>query len=298
MKLSRKQIKEGLQAQPMEAILMGAATPTKRLTQSQIRFAEQLAMGKTKAEAYRRSRPNGRESKAKPQTASKRGQELAKVGAIQAQADAFKLALEARKHATPEALRALVIEQLTAHAINENNPPAQRLRALELLGKVTEVAAFTERRETRQVVDASVLRAKLLDTLQAALGKGIDAHDVAGRSLLQELGRVSKDTQGETIEGDRVVMDSAGDGAGAQACDARAGFDSLELASDWQASADDAGAGATGAQATGADDAGSGKTSAQPAGADAGGNSETDTGATPPTRHPPDFSEATPPPLA
>jgi len=268
MKLSRKQIKEGLQAQPMEAILMGAATPTKRLTQSQIRFAEQLAMGKTKAEAFRRSRPNGRESKAKPHSASRRGQELAASSAIQAQVEAFKAAMEARKHATPEALRALVIEQLTAHAINEDHPPAQRLRALELLGKVTEVAAFTERRETRQVVDASVLRAKLLDTLQAALGKGISVHDQAGRSLLQELGRVSKDTQGETIEAERVVSHSAGDGAGAQACDARAESDSL-----WQASA-------------------------QPAGADTGGNAGTDTGATPPTRHPPDSSEATPPPHA
>jgi len=283
MKLSRNDIKQGLKAQPMESILLGATSKSKTLTTSQVRFAEELALGKTKAEAYRRSRPNGRESKAIPRTASKRGQELAKVGAIQAQAEAFKVALEARKHATPEALRALVIEQLTAHAINEDHPPAQRLRALELLGKVTEVAAFTERRETRQVVDASVLRAKLLDTLQAALGKGISVHDQAGRSLLQELGRVSKGEQSETIEGDRVVADSAGDCAGEQACDTRAESDSL-----WQASA----------QAASADDAGAGETSAQAAGADAGGNSETDTGATPPTRHPPDFSEATPPPLA
>ena len=283
MKLSRKQIKEGLQAQPMEAILMGAATPNKRLTQSQIRFAEQLAMGKTKAEAFRRSRPNGRESKAKPHSASRRGQELAASSAIQAQVEAFRAALEAKKHATPEALRALVIEQLTAHAINEGNPPAQRLRALELLGKVTEVAAFTERRETRQVVDASVLRAKLLDTLQAALGKGVSVHDQAGRSLLQELGRVSKGEQCETIEGERVESDSAGNGSGAQACDARTESDSLWSASEQQAGANNAGSGATGAQATGAD---------------AGGNAKTDTGATPPTRHPPDSSEATPPPHA
>jgi len=268
MKLSRNDIKQGLKAQPMESILMGATSKSKSLTSSQIRFAEELALGKTKAEAYRRSRPNGRESKAIPRTASKRGQELAKVGAIQAQAQAFKLALEARKHATPEALRALVIEQLTAHAINEDHPPAQRLRALELLGKVTEVAVFTERRETRQVVDASVLRAKLLDTLQVALGKGVSVHDQAGRSLLQELGRVGKDTHGETIEAERVVSHSAGDGSCEQAGDTRAESDSL-----WQASA----------QATGAD---------------TGGNAQTGAGATPPTRHPPDFSEATPPPLA
>ena len=236
-------------------------------------------MGETKAGAYRKAYA----SKGNHRTQSRRGQEVAKLGAVQAQVEAFRAALEARKHATPEALRALVIEQLTAHAINEGNPPAQRLRALELLGKVTEVAAFTERRETRQVVDASVLRAKLLDTLQAALGKGVSVHDQAGRSLLQELGRVSKDTQGETIEGKRVVSHSAGDSSCEQSGDARTESDSLERESDWQAGADDAGAGKTGAQATGAD---------------AGGNAQTCAGATPPTRHPPDFSEATPPPLA
>ena len=264
MKLSRKEVKAGLQAQPIESILLGATSATTRLTHKQKQFAEQIAMGETKAGAYRKAY----QSKGNHRTQSRRGQEVAKLGAVQAQVEAFKAALEARKHATPEALRALVIEQLTAHAINEGNPPAQRLRALELLGKVTEVAAFTERRETRQVVDASVLRAKLLDTLQAALGKGVSVHDQAGRSLLQELGRVSKGEQCETIEGERVESDSAGNGSGAQACDARAESDFLEQAS------------------------------AQPAGADTGGNAGTDAGATPPTRHPPDFSEATPPPHA
>ena len=80
------------------------------------------------------------------------------------------------RSATPAALRALVIQQLTAHALAEDVKPAQRLKALELLGKVTEVAAFTERREIIKTTDAGSARAALLETLRQALrSSAIDA---------------------------------------------------------------------------------------------------------------------------
>jgi hypothetical protein len=70
----------------------------------------------------------------------------------------------------------LVLERLTAHAIDPEVKPAQRLRALELLGKVTEVAAFTERRELIKVTDSSQARTKLIQTLRDAMRAGaIDA---------------------------------------------------------------------------------------------------------------------------
>jgi hypothetical protein len=70
----------------------------------------------------------------------------------------------------------LVLERLTAHAIDPDVKPAQRLRALELLGKVTEVAAFTERRELIKVTDSSQARTKLIQTLRDAMRAGaIDA---------------------------------------------------------------------------------------------------------------------------
>jgi hypothetical protein len=47
---------------------------------------------------------------------------------------------------------------------------------LELLGKVTEVAAFTERRELIKVTDSSQARTKLIQTLRDAMRAGaIDA---------------------------------------------------------------------------------------------------------------------------
>lgn len=165
MKLSRKQIRETLEAVPIDRVLLGAPAAGRELTPKQRAFAEGIAMGKSKAGAYR----DAYASKGKPATQSRKGQELAKSDAIRAQIEALKLAAEARKYQTPAELRSLVIERLTAHAISDEVAPAQRLRALELLGKVTEVAAFTERREVVHQHSSDELRSRLMATLRGAL---------------------------------------------------------------------------------------------------------------------------------
>jgi hypothetical protein len=165
-KLTRAQVAEGLQSVPLDTILLGVAgAKESKLTSKQRAFAEGIAMGKSKAGAYR----DAYNTQAKPHHQSLEGQRLAASPAIARQIDALQLANEARKYATPAALRALVIERLTATAIDDDIKPAQRLRALELLGKVTEVAAFTERREIIQTTDAGSARAALLENLRAAL---------------------------------------------------------------------------------------------------------------------------------
>ena len=64
-RLTRKQIEQGLETIPMQTLLMGVSTSKeKRLTPKQLKFAEELAMGKSKAEAYRKSH----NSKGKPKT--------------------------------------------------------------------------------------------------------------------------------------------------------------------------------------------------------------------------------------
>jgi len=172
-KLTRQQIREGLKAQPMEALLLGAGNAKKTtLTHKQRKFAEALALGDTKAGAYRAAY----DTHSKPAIQSLEGQRLASHPAIALQVEALRLAAEARAYATPPALRALVLERLTAHAIDPDIQPAQRLRALELLGKVTEVAAFTERRELIKVTDSGQARTKLIQTLRDAMRAGaIDA---------------------------------------------------------------------------------------------------------------------------
>jgi hypothetical protein len=182
-RLSRKQVAEGLKAQPIEHILLGVNTgKDKRLTRKQIAFAEQIALGNTKAGAYR----SAYDSHGKPVTQSHEGSRLAASPAVSAQVEAFKLALEAQRYATPAALRALVIERLTQAAIDDAMPPAQRLRALELLGKVTEVAAFTERRELIKTDSAVNAKERLINSLRTAITTSSGA---GGISLLAELAR-------------------------------------------------------------------------------------------------------------
>jgi hypothetical protein len=169
-RLSKAQIKEVLDHTPMEAILMGGMTSKqKTLTASQIKFASEIAKGKTKAEAYRQSRPNGRKSNASPKVASTKGQELCKSDAIQCQVEAFKVALEAQKYQTPAHLRALVIHKLTEKVLNPDVGDSQQLTALKLLGQITEVGLFTERRETITISSSEVMKEKLLATMRLAM---------------------------------------------------------------------------------------------------------------------------------
>jgi hypothetical protein len=165
-RLTRKQIEEGLKAYPIETLLIGSTVAKeKRLTHKQKAFAEEVAKGNTKAGAYRKAY----NSKGKPATASRRGQELSQDSAIQAQIEAFRVALEAQKYQTPAHLRALAIHKITEKALSDDTPPAQQLKALELLGKITEVSLFTHRTEVIQTSNSEEMKAKLLNSIRLAL---------------------------------------------------------------------------------------------------------------------------------
>ena len=92
-----------------------------------------------------------------------------------------------RSH-SPARLRELVIHQLTMHALAEEIPPAQRIKSLELLGKITEVGAFTERKESIVVHQSAQLKAKLLDQLKTIVNEdGSQVTEDEGDKLLREL---------------------------------------------------------------------------------------------------------------
>jgi len=185
-KLTREQIREGLEQVPLEALLTGSTgAKEKRLSAKDTEFARQLAFGESKAEAYRRSR----KTNPKPQSASRRGQALAKDDAIQSQAEAFRVALEAERLRTPAALRALVINKLTEKVLDTRVKDAQHLKALELLGKVTEVAAFgPERREVVTLSASLDIRAALVASISEAMkAGGEDPDTIDADTLLREL---------------------------------------------------------------------------------------------------------------
>jgi len=100
----------------------------------------------------------------------------------------MRAALERQKYTTPAALRALVIDKLTEKAIDPDIPPAQQLKALQLLGNVTEIAAFTERRETIKVTASADIRSQLIDSIRKAIkADAIDVDTIKGDDLLAEI---------------------------------------------------------------------------------------------------------------
>lgn len=185
-RLTRKDIEVGLEAMPIDTLLLGASqAKTTKLTHKQREFARAIALGETKAGAYRKAY----KSKGKPKTESNEGQRLTKDPAITMQIEAFKVALESMKYQTPAHLRALAIHKITEKVLDKDCPPAQQLKALELLGKITEVALFTERREIVTVSNAAEMREKLVASIQLALinSRTIDMESQSADDLLAEL---------------------------------------------------------------------------------------------------------------
>jgi hypothetical protein len=195
-RLTRKVVAETLKTVPIDQVLVGAhRSSTKALTPKQRKFAEAVAMGATKAGAYREAY----DTHTTPGAQSVEGRRIAANPRVALQIEAFKVAAEAKRYATPAALRSLVIEQLTAMAVDPDVKDAQRLRALELLGKVTEVAAFTERRELVKVTESGDARTRLVDSLRQALAV-VDVQAIEP-DLLAELkpaGEGLVDSAGET----------------------------------------------------------------------------------------------------
>ncbi len=186
-KLSRAQIREGLDQIPIDHIL--GKRSQSGLTSKQKRFAQEVAKGSTKAQAYRTAyNPNPA-----PSTIVTAPYKIAGDARVQREIMAYEAAIEAEKHRTPAALRALVIHSLVQVVLDPDAGPAQKVQAAKVLGTVTEVAAFTERKEVRTISSSEDARAKVMGELRRLMTAGaIDANviDADADSLLSELAAV------------------------------------------------------------------------------------------------------------
>ena len=178
--LSRKQITEGLDQIPMAEIL---SVPSKALTPKMRNFARDVAKGKTKADAYRDNyNVTSKHSLAKdPYT-------IASNPRIRQEIEAYQHAIESAKHRTPSALRELVIQSLVSVITDPDEKGAVRVQAAKVLGTVTEVAAFTERKEVRTISSSVDVKARVMDELKRLMVGNVE--DVTAKdadSLLAEL---------------------------------------------------------------------------------------------------------------
>jgi hypothetical protein len=192
MKLNRSQIKEALEQTPIDKLLLGGNAKDISLTPKQKAFAEQIAKGESKAKAYR----TAYNSKAKSHTQSKEGAKLMTNPTITHHVETIRLAIEAQKYLYPTHLRALVIQQLTEKALDPDVNHAQQIKALELIGKFSEVNLFQERREVKTDTNTTEAKAKLLDTLTNAIRTSRTLSEDKKQSandLLQEIAQGIRD---------------------------------------------------------------------------------------------------------
>ena len=180
-KLTREQIRQGLEQIPIDHIL-GTQGKESQLTHKQREFAKAVAMGKTKAQAYR----DTYNAHPAPSTITTSPYKLTADPRIQHEIEAYKLAMEASKYRNPVQLREHLIHQLVQHSINPETPPAQQIKALELIGKLYEVGAFMERKETTIIHQSSSIKEKLIERLKTIIDVEPKAKD-DGLALLEEL---------------------------------------------------------------------------------------------------------------
>jgi hypothetical protein len=207
MKLSRKEIKEGLEQIPVEKLLLGSAAHGIGLTKKQKAFANEVVKSGNKTKAYKTAYNHT----GKPETASRNAQTLANDTKVATYIAALEAAEQARAYLVPARLRDLAIHKITEKALDPDVPPAQQLKALELLGKITEVSLFTHRTETVHLTSSADIKEQLIKSLRLAMS-GNNVTDVEAKpvdDLLAEL--AGRDDPAAAIDSDssNILQDAA-----------------------------------------------------------------------------------------
>ena len=180
MGLSRNQVREALDQVPIDRIL---SVPGE-LTTKQKKFARLVAEGATGADAYR----GAYNTTAKPKRVGNNASALKKHEGIKREIEAFRLAKAAAEYHTPQQLRDLVIHSLVQVVIDPDAKHATKVQAAKVLGTVTEVAAFTERREVHTIKSSGDAKNELLAKLRALMNStATDATARDANALIDEL---------------------------------------------------------------------------------------------------------------
>lgn len=162
-KLTRQQIKDGLNTLPMDGLLLGSAAKHigAGLTPKQREFARLVALGESKAGAYRQAY----KSKGNTKTQAANGYKVSRSADMQHTIEAFAEAQRFAESHTPAQLRAFVIQQLAYHAQNAEKD-SDRIRATQLLGTVAEISAFQNVSVVQHVKSSGDIRERIAEKLK------------------------------------------------------------------------------------------------------------------------------------
>jgi hypothetical protein len=117
---------------------------------------------------------------------------------------AFELSNSTREYLIPAQIRTMAIQNLVSIAINDEEKTSNKLKALELIGKMSEVSLFSETKTHVHLHSSGDIKTQLLEGLRQAFSNSRGLNDLAKRkaeSLLIELSDpVGNDSDEEIIE--------------------------------------------------------------------------------------------------
>lgn len=201
--MKRKDIRQALAEIPVEQVLMVGKS---ELTSKQREFCKQVALGNTGAGSYRAAY----KSKAKPRTQSNEASKLKANPLISTTIQAMTIANEASKYADASSLRNLVIHSLVQVLVDPEAKHSTKVACAKVLGTVTEVAAFTERKEISHVQNSDAIKEQIMGQLKTMMLDTSDAVTVDATDLLAELVRDDAKTRVNPSEsGDYCDSDNA-----------------------------------------------------------------------------------------
>jgi hypothetical protein len=196
---TRKQLKAAIDQQGISRVLM-----TKRadISPKMRRFAENVAMGETGADSYRKAY----KTTGKPKTIGDSASRLKADPRISAEILAYQLAIESQKYQSAANIRALVVQSLVQVLIDSESSPAHRISASKVLGSISEIGMFVDRKEITYTQPSADIRNTIMDQLRTIASDATDV-DIDANDLLRDL--IGADDGVNTSEsGDDVILTS------------------------------------------------------------------------------------------
>jgi len=182
MRMSKDQIKESLDQVSIKSLLNKDLA--KELTPKQKRFAQEVAKGESKSQAYKKAYKTSMNNKAVSVDAFK----LAQKPNVALEIERVKMALEAMEYRSPSHLKALVVDSLTKVLLDEDAKHSDKINASKVIGTISGVDMFKDIKEVNHTINSKVAKDEVLKEIKRLI-KGSDSNivDVEARSLLDEL---------------------------------------------------------------------------------------------------------------
>jgi hypothetical protein len=178
--MNRKAIKDLVKDKGIEAAMR---VPKGTLTPKMRRFAEQVALGNTGADAYRIAY----NAKGKPATVGNHASQLKSQDRIKNEIERIERANQLAALHSAAGLHSIVISTLAEIATNPESKDATRVQAVKAIGQLVGVDAFRETKRIERVESSSDIRQQILDQLRTITMQASGVQDVDATALLTEL---------------------------------------------------------------------------------------------------------------